>query len=183
MKNVLNWAVSAALALGLTAGLMAVSAHAKDKGEGKKDGNGSITGKVVDKDGNAVAGAEVVLVKAPARGEGKQKKDGAALKAEKKVKNQADDDAATEKKKPEPVATATTDSDGKFAFKDIAAGDYAVRTRMKGAGAANARVTVASGATAEVKLQLAQGGKKEPGAKKTPAEKKEAKQAKKAKQV
>lgn len=165
VKSVWHWAVSVALALGLTAGLMAVTATAEEKAEGK----GSLVGKVTDKDGNAVAGAEVLLFKAPERGAGKAKKDGAAVKAERKAKKQADDavkpENKPEKKKPEPVATATTDSDGKFAFKNLEAGNYGVRTRVRGSGAANAKATVAAGGTAEVSLQLAAGKKKEPGVK------------------
>src|SRR5687767_12525724 len=169
-KSIWNLAVSLALALGLTAGLMATSARAEDKAAGK----GSLTGKVVDKDGAAVSGAEVLLFKAPEKGQGKAKKEAAALNA--------DDAAKAEKKKPEAVATATTDSDGKFAFKDLAAGDYVVRTRIKGSGAANSRVTVAAGSTAEVNLQLAPGGaKKDPADKAEKAAKKAEKAEKKAK--
>jgi hypothetical protein len=48
----------------------------------------------------------------------------------------------------------TTEKDGTFTFEDVPAGDYAVRTQVRGQGAASAKVTVAAGKTVDVVLTL-----------------------------
>jgi hypothetical protein len=54
---------------------------------------------------------------------------------------------------------------GKFAIKDLAAGDYVLSARLKGTGNAKQRITVADGETTTVKLSLTppkKAGEKQP---------------------
>ncbi|HEY0009545.1 MAG TPA: hypothetical protein VGB55_12535, partial [Tepidisphaeraceae bacterium] len=85
-------ALSAALLLGLTAGSRAE--------EGKPVSAVTLTGKVVDAEGNAVAGATVRVLQAPAKSEKKQKNLDAEAGPEKKKM----------KEKAKAVAEGTTDA-------------------------------------------------------------------------
>jgi hypothetical protein len=150
MKNWMRWIAPVAV-LGLV--LASPMVRAEDKAAGK----GTISGKVVDADGKAVAGANVVLNKAPEKAQ-RQKKN--AAEANPDAKNLLADDAAKAKgdkpakAKVEPVAKVTTDAEGKFTLKDIAAGDYVLAANLKGVGNAKQKITVTDGKTADVSLAL-----------------------------
>ena len=158
-----SWMRIAPVALVALVFAAAPAARAEDKAAGK----GTINGAVVDADGKAVAGAEVVVTKAPEKQpkQEKQPKKQKAAGENADVKALvADEPAAKEKKpKPEPVAKATTDAEGKFEIKGLAAGDYVVTARLKGTGNGKQRVTVADGKPAEVKISLAPAKKKAEG--------------------
>ena len=128
-----------ALALALALSLTATRASADDT---KKD-TGSINGTVKGSDDKPVAGALVRLLHPMSHADKK------ADKASKQAKG-AD--------KPVPVATATTDNDGKYEMKDVPTGDYVVQCQVKGQGSAHEHVTVKSGDTATVDLKLAHKG-------------------------
>ena len=125
--------VVAVLALVQAYGLSAVRAEDAPAGS-------VITGKVVDKDGAAVADAKVNLMKP---------RDPATPR---------DPNAA----RPEPLATATTDKDGKFSISfdkaKVADGDYNVGTRVQDKGFGRAKVTIKDGKPdpADLTLTLAE---------------------------
>lgn len=113
------------------------------KAEQKLMAGGSISGKVVDADGNPVADAKVRVMAAPA---GKPKKD----------KNLEGGDAPKPDKpaKPAAVAEGVTDANGAFTLENIPAGEYMIGAMAKGKGNAKDKVTVTEGGTAEVTLTL-----------------------------
>ncbi len=123
----LKWMLPAVAVIGLVFVLGATTAKAAD---------GVITGKVVDKDGAAVADAKVNLTKPR-------------------------DPGAARGTRQEPLATATTDKDGKFELKfdtaKVADGDYNVSCRVQDKGMATAKVTIKGGKAdpADVSLKLA----------------------------
>ena len=132
-RIVLGFAVAFALSL-------ASHANAADTGK--------VTGKVLDKDGKGVAGAQVALRTPP------EKNAPAAAQEEGKKKGQ------------KPVAKTTTESDGTFTLADVPAGDYLLVANVKGQGMAREKVTVKAGETVDVKLTLKEGkggGKKKKG--------------------
>jgi hypothetical protein len=181
MNRLMKWVVTAAVTLGLAVGVVAMSANADDKpAAAKTEGKGTITGKLADKDGNAVAGARVSLVQPPGK---EAKREQKALRQQNA--GEKPPKVAGEKTRPEPLATTTTDKDGKFTFKDVAAGDYTVRAQLRGQGMAVARVSVAAGKTADVAMILKQGpggAARKTGAKPapTPEEREQRKQERKA---
>lgn len=127
------------VALAFVLGMAVVSASAA-----------KITGKVTDKDGKAVADAQVMVFKAPAK---PNKKAQAAFDIQ--VLNLEDKPAApADKPKPEPVAKGTTGADGTYSLDGIAAGDYIVRAGAKGVGGGQAKVTVADAdVVVDIKLE------------------------------
>lgn len=130
MRSLLNWALPVVAAFALVFGIATLSAKAAD------DAKSVITGKVVDKDGAAVADAAVTLTKPR-------------------------DPNAAQGTRPEPLATATSDKDGKFKLEfdkaKVADGDYSVSARVQGKGMGRQAVKVAGGKStpAEVELKLA----------------------------
>lgn len=104
---------------------------------------GSITGKVTDSTGNAVANAVVMFVKAKPVGQGER---GAVPKVEGQPPHK-------------PVAnsnTTKTAADGTYTFANVAPGDYMVSAKLEGTGKATpVKVTVKAGeaATADLVLQ------------------------------
>ena len=133
---------------------------------------GSVSGTVVDKEGNVVEGAMVRLMKPMQRGRGPADKpaiEGTPSQqlAENPAKPGKPGKAAPGKPgdRPKPVATATTDADGKFTMNDVPAGDYMVVAMVRGQGAARQPVTVKAGetATAELKLKERPAGPGGPG--------------------
>lgn len=154
MMSISKWtAPLVALALVLSFNAWAGAQESKE--------TGSMSGTVVDKDGKPVEGANVRLMKPMQRGRGpadKQAAQGAsALQlAEKPAKPGKPDKGEPGKpgNRPKPVATATTDADGKFTMEDVAAGEYMVVAMVRGQGAARQPVTVKAGETATVELKL-----------------------------
>lgn len=140
MLRSLKWMLPVT-ALAMMLGISATTRAADEKVEGK----GTIAGTVTGEDGTPASGIEV-RVMPPRMGKG-----GAAAKA----KEQA---AGDEKPaRPEPVATATTDSDGKYTV-EVPAGTYDVVAGKKGVGMGReAKVEVKDGETKTVDLTLKKG--------------------------
>ena len=109
---------SAAFALALA--VSALPARAQDA---KPEGKGTVTGTVVDKDAKPAEGVTVNLFK-PRQGGG-----GSGGAAPVAPKSQFGHDAIDLQNRPTPIATATTDKDGKFEMKDVPAGQYMVGVR------------------------------------------------------
>lgn len=110
---------------------------------------GTVTGKVMDKDGKAVSGAKIRLV-TPTNDKGRKAADAPAA---------APDKAKGEKVA--PVAEGSSGTDGAYTLKDVPAGEYVVRANLKGTGNAMSKVTVKAGetATADLTLKMRGGGK------------------------
>jgi hypothetical protein len=125
MRSVSRWAILAVI-LGVAAGSSLVPLRADDVPT-----TGTLSGKVVDKDGNPVAGARVAAVKADDLRPGRK----AAPKPP--ADGSAADAPATNR--PTPVATAETDQDGAFTLKDLPVGKYAVLANLRGAGRGRAK--------------------------------------------
>jgi len=142
-------------------------ARAEDKpAAGAEVKKGSISGTVLDKDGKAVAGAMVGVIKPQARqggggagaGANRPNRGGGTAAANQATEDPkpapAPDPGCGNRQRPEPLFKATTDADGKFTIKDVPAGDYAVMARVDGKGMARERVTVKADETATVSLKL-----------------------------
>lgn len=96
-------------------------------GGDEERGVGSIIGIVTDPDGEAVAGAEVMLMRVINRGErGRQ------------VRN----------------IRIRTDREGLFSFENIPAGDYVIAARARGVGAVRQAIEVVANEATRVRLQL-----------------------------
>jgi hypothetical protein len=122
------------LALGLVAAL-SYGVRAEDAPKADQ-ATGTISGKVVDKDNNPVAGATIRLMAAPHKGHKK-------LAAGEKGKN-----------RPAPVAEATSDQDGKFSLPNIPAGDYRLMAALKKVGVGSVAVQLQAGETKDVTVTI-----------------------------
>jgi len=148
-------------------------ARAEDKpAAGAEAKKGTISGTVLDKDGKAVSGAMVGVIKPgqgrpgggggaggganrPNRGGGANAgNNGAANQATEDPKPAQPEPGRGNRQRPEPLFKATTDADGKFTIKDVPAGEYAVMARVEGKGMARECVTVKGDDTATVSLKL-----------------------------
>ena len=134
-------------AFGLLVGISALTVRAADKAD--EAVKGKIKGTVVDKDGKAVEGAKVNFTKPQQRGAGGGGGGGAA-------------------QRPEPLATATTDKDGKFELTfdpaKVADGNYRVSTNVQDKGTARATVAIKDGKVEKaVELKLGTGGNRRGG--------------------
>jgi chitodextrinase len=138
IRNSMKWILPSLVAFGLLIGLSALTVKAADA----KAVKGKIAGTVVDKDGKVVEGAKVNLTKPQPRVQGQQAQ------------------------RPEPLATATTDKDGKFEITfEVADGAYRLSTTVQDKGAARAAATIKGGkvvdkddkAVEKVELKLAAG--------------------------
>jgi hypothetical protein len=138
MSRFIKWAAPV-VAFAVLVSLAAIGARAEDA---KKD-TGKIEGTVKDSEGKAVSGLTVSLFHPMEKAAPKQ----SAKLAEKGGKGE----------KPVAVASATTDTDGKFTMNDVPAGDYMVIAKQKGQGQARQKVTVKAGETASVDLKLEKG--------------------------
>jgi hypothetical protein len=145
MFRIAKWATPI-VAFGLLMGLLHTRATAEDT-KAEKD-TGTVKGIVKDKDDNAVAGATVKIVAPMAKKPAADKKPGEQAAGDKPAKTP-------------PVATGTTDKDGKFSIADVPVGKYTVVANSKGLGVAHEDVEVKKGETAEVSLKLAPRVKKE----------------------
>ena len=142
-------------ALGLILGLSALSARAAEDAP-KKEGKGSVSGTVTDKDGKAVEGVEVRLMK-PRQRQGGGGGGGGGGGNNQSAVGGASDVAlplADQPQRPPAVATATTDKDGKYTMSDVPAGEYMVGVRDDAKKAyGRARVTVKDGETATADIK------------------------------
>lgn len=140
MQRMLKWAAPL-VALGLLLGYTAPKAVAAD------DDKGSVTGMVTGVDGKPAADVTVKLNKAMTKADRKAAKEAAAN--------------GEKPKHAKPVATATTDKDGKFEMKDVPAGSYNVVAGVKGESMGHEAVTVTAGSASDVSITLAAIEKKE----------------------
>jgi 5-hydroxyisourate hydrolase-like protein (transthyretin family) len=131
MQRMVKW-MAPVVAMGLLLGYSATKAVAAD------DEKGTVSGTVTGVDGKPAADVTVKLMKP-------------VSKADKKAAG----DTTTEKPKhAAPVATATTDKDGKFEMKDVPVGSYNCNVNIKGVGMGHDKVTVTSGATATADITI-----------------------------
>ncbi|MEO6437311.1 MAG: carboxypeptidase-like regulatory domain-containing protein [Tepidisphaeraceae bacterium] len=139
------------LAAPLVALVVLMSFSTLSRAEEAAAGSGGVSGKVTDKDGKAVPGVQVRLFKPFERGPRGDRPAGAPDQREAKPDKP---ERPTKADRPKPVATATTDADGKFTMTNVPAGDYVVGAMMRGQGGARQPVSVKAGETASVELQL-----------------------------
>ncbi|MDB5322830.1 MAG: Carboxypeptidase regulatory-like domain [Phycisphaerales bacterium] len=137
-----------------TLGLMFAVTTAKAADEKPAATGGTVTGTVVDKDGKAVEGVKIRIMKPMQRGGA----GGAGGAAPKVADAPAEKPAAGAggRQRPAPVAEGTSDKEGKFSIANVPAGDYAVMAVQQGAGMARSKVTVKDGETVSVDLKLAE---------------------------
>src|SRR5439155_10229064 len=152
MTRLLRYALPVVAALALVMGISALTARAQESKDSKdaKTGKGKIAGTVTDKDGKAVEGVEVRLIKPRQRGGG----GGGASPTTRSALGGGGQAVPLQAQRPTPIATAKTDKDGKFTMDDVAVGDYMVGVRdddKKVYG--RARVTVEEGKTATVEVK------------------------------
>lgn len=155
MNRNMRWMLPVTAAVGLLVGMSALSARAAD--DEKPAGKGTISGTVLDKDGKGVADVKVQLMKPMMRrggggpgGEDKKPKDQVS-EGQQATRLQAE---GKRPQRPEPVATAMTDADGKFEMKDVPAGDYMIGVRDQEKKVyGGTRVTVKDGETATVEIK------------------------------
>lgn len=114
----------------------------------KPSSQASIQGKVVDSDGQPVAGAEVRVMPAPQAKPHKEKLEGPL--------NPKPDKPETKQKpeKPKPVAETVTDANGSFTLTGIPAGDYFIQADAKGKGKAKSKIILAEGQVQQITLEL-----------------------------
>ena len=157
MFRALKWAtpvVAFAFLLSLSTAVRAEEAAAA-----KKE-TGTVSGVVLDKDGHAAPGVQVRLFHpfegGPRRGAAKAEKQNAdpAAPAEGKPGKGDKGDKPRKGDRPKPVATTSTDKDGKFSMADVPVGKYVVMTMVRGVGGAREEVEVTAGADAKVELKL-----------------------------
>ena len=103
-------------------------------------GKASITVTVTDKDNKPVEGAGVALMAKVAH-----------------AGHQPANDSGTPRVRPAPLATGTTDADGKVVLANVSDGSYTVVARLRHAGNGRAKVTVADGANTDVAVVLQPG--------------------------
>ena len=117
---------------------------------------GTASGKVTDKDGNAVAGARVIATAAPA----------APARNKKAAKNQPPaDGSSTQPTQPETLGSAITNKDGAFTLKNLPAGKMIVTANAKGLGRGRTGpldVTIGQNTDAGV-ITLTQPAQRKPG--------------------
>ena len=131
---------------------LALSVSATARAEEAKKETGSVSGTVLDKDGKAVSGAQVRLMRPMERGarRGPNAETQNAAPAEKPGKGQR----PARGDRPKPIATATTDANGQFTLSDVPVGKYVVMAGVRGQGMARDQVEVTAGGTATVELKL-----------------------------
>jgi protocatechuate 3,4-dioxygenase beta subunit len=151
MFRMMKWAAPV-VAFGLLLALSATRSTAAD--ESASGDKGTVTGTVVDKDGKPVANCQVRLFHPSGKAANHKKKDNNTGEDQSAVR--ADHKAQTLAKgnRPTPVASTTTDNDGKFTLNDVPAGNYMVIANQRGVGNAREKVTVKAGETATVELKL-----------------------------
>lgn len=138
--------------------------------EAEKKQSGTVSGTVLDKDGKPASGVQVRLFHPFERGQrreaarARQQQADPAAGADAKEEKPRQGDKPRRAERPKPVATATTDADGKFTMSDVPVGKYVVLAMIRGQGSARQEVEVTAGGTANVELKLkkraAKGGRK-----------------------
>lgn len=159
MFEAAKW-IAPAVALALIVSFTASRSTAE---EVKKE-TGSVAGVVQDVEGKPVSGLDVRLHnqmskkdKSGATGTTDTEKQSAPEKKsadDQPPQQLADKPAKTKADKPIPLATATTDGDGKFTLADVPVGDYTLIARQKGVGNARQNVSVKSGEVTRVELKF-----------------------------
>jgi Carboxypeptidase regulatory-like domain len=104
---------------------------------------GSVSVTVTDKDGKPVQG---VTVRVTAHKQSAKGDKGATTQPA---------DAAAAGTKADPIASATTDADGKATLPSVPVGDYNLSANLKGQGNARQKITVKAGEPLSVELKLA----------------------------
>jgi hypothetical protein len=163
MVSFLKCVVPAVAVLGLVFGISASTARAADE----KAAGGTVTGTIVDKDGKAVEGAKIRVMKPMQRGQGGPGQGGGGRRPGGAQAQAADDAPAPAPgggqggagrggagRGGPPVAEGTSDKDGKFSIANVPAGEYMVIAAVEGKGFARGRVTVKVGESASVELKL-----------------------------
>jgi hypothetical protein len=120
---------------------------------------GTVSGTVVDKDGKAVANAEVGVYKPRERRQGQGGGGGAGGGTDQKLTQPApgggEGQGQQRRQRPEPIAKGTTDADGKFTISNVPVGEYQVVCMVREQNlVGRERVTVEAGKTASVSLKL-----------------------------
>jgi hypothetical protein len=163
MRNLFKWMLPTVAAVGLVIGVASVRAA-----DEPKKATGSITGKVVDKDGKGVEDVEVHLMQPRmGRGGGRGGAGGGAGGAggEPAKQSTQNHDAIGLQAQggagggghggmPKPIMTSKTDKDGKFEMKDVPVGDYMVGVRdddKKVYGGTRVKVEEGKAAPVEIK--------------------------------
>ena len=121
-------------------------------------GTGTITG-TVTKDGKPLPNARVGLTVKPQRVKGKK----AGRKNSAANTNSATTQPSETGEKhhhPQPLMTATTDSNGKFTLTDVKPGDYVIIAGIHGEARGHERIAVTSGQTATVEIPVNVPGEK-----------------------
>ncbi len=163
MFRVLKWTTP------LIACAMLLALGSASRADEAKKETGTVTGTVLDKEGHAAAGLQVRLFHPFERGQRRGGGEGAA-KVEKQNADPGTGTATSDKEgkpgkgnkggkgekgdRPKPVATTSTDKDGKFTMTDVPAGKYVVMTMIKGVGGARQDVEVTAGSEAKVELKI-----------------------------
>jgi len=150
MTGLMKW-LSPVMAVALMIGWSGATVRADEAPA--KAAVGTITGKVVDKDGKGVANVTVNLLP-PAAAKAKKDKKADITAAPKAAKEKP---AKGDKKKgADPIATTTTGADGSFTLNNVAVGEYSIEAGSKKGepGFAKASVSVKEGDTVTVPLTL-----------------------------
>src|SRR5437762_8242825 len=126
---------------------LAVTAFVRADDKPKSD-TGTVTGKVMDKDGKAVSGAKV-RVTTP----GTRRRDSGATTQPASASDAGNSTASKATTRP-AIAEGTTDADGKFTLENVPPGDYSVQATLRGQGSGREKVTVKAGESASVEIHL-----------------------------
>lgn len=153
MKSVSKWAVIVLSVAGLgmycSAPTIADSTSSSPSADSQQ-ATGTITG-TVTKDGKPLANARVALIVKVRHG----KKAGKNSEASNNESASTQPSGTAEKHHhPKPIATATTDADGKFTLNDVNVGDYVVIAGLRGQGRGHEHVAVTAGQTASVEIPV-----------------------------
>ncbi len=116
-----------------------------------------MSGTVTTSDGKPAAGVNVRVFHPMDKSDRKAAK--AEAKSDKAEKNAAEGDKPKGEKgekmeKPIPVASGTTDNDGKFILKDVPVGKYTVLAQQRAVGRATEDIEIKSGEETKVDLKL-----------------------------
>jgi hypothetical protein len=152
MAQVLRKLLPVTAAFGMLVGLSAMSSQPARAQDAKPEAKGSVSGTVTDKDGKAVEGVEVRLMKPRQRRGGGQGGPGGGAGGAPPAPPAPGQ--LQQRQGPPAVATATTDKDGKYEMKDVPVGDYMAGVfNMEKKLFGRTRVTVEEGKTATADIK------------------------------